>query len=138
MAQPSEVPLDDLLTSLVRREVLTVLADPLSPERGQLQFAQTLMRTVVYDNLTRRERKHRHIAVADHLQSVFPDEGAEIAEVIADHLAHAYDADPERRRRARAASAGGRSLPARRGAGREPRRARDGLRGLSACDGVHR
>ena len=95
VAQPSDVPLDDLLTNLVRREVLTVLADPLSPERGQLQFAQSLMRTVVYDNLTRRERKHRHIAVADHLRSVFPDDGAEIAEVIADHLAHAYEADPD-------------------------------------------
>jgi class 3 adenylate cyclase/tetratricopeptide (TPR) repeat protein len=93
VAQPADVPLDDLLGNLVRREVLTVLADPLSPERGQLQFAQTLMRTVVYDNLTKRERKHRHIAVAQHLESVFPDEGAEIAEVIADHLHQAHDAD---------------------------------------------
>ncbi|MFL6204896.1 MAG: ATP-binding protein [Acidimicrobiales bacterium] len=95
VAQPSDVALDDLLASLVRREVLTVLADPLSPERGQLQFAQTLMRTVVYDNLTKRERKHRHIAVAQHLQSVFPEEGAEIADVIADHLRLAHDADPD-------------------------------------------
>ena len=54
VAQPSGAQLDDLLASLVRREVLNVIGDPLSPERGQLQFAQGLMRTVVYDNLTRR------------------------------------------------------------------------------------
>ena len=53
------------------------------------------MRTVVYDNLTRRERKHRHIAVADHLQVAYPDGGAEVAEVIADHLHQALDADPD-------------------------------------------
>ena len=95
VAQPSGAQLDDLLASLVRREVLTVIGDPLSPERGQLQFAQGLMRTVVYDNLTRRERKHRHIAVADHLQIAYPDGGAEVAEVIADHLHQALDADPD-------------------------------------------
>ena len=95
VAQPSGAQLDDLLASLVRREVLTVIGDPLSPERGQLQFAQSLMRTVVYDNLTRRERKHRHIAVADHLQLAYPDGGAEVAEVIAEHLSQALEADPE-------------------------------------------
>ena len=79
----------------MRREVLSVIGDPLSPERGQLQFAQGLMRTVVYDNLTRRERKHRHIAVADHLQIAYPDGGGEVAEVIADHLHQALDADPD-------------------------------------------
>ncbi len=94
VAQPSGAQLDDLLASLVRREVLTVIGDPLSPERGQLQFAQGLMRTVVYDNLTRRERKHRHIAVADHLQIAYPDGGAEVVEVIAEHLRQALDADP--------------------------------------------
>ena len=52
------------------------------------------MRTVVYDNLTRRERKHRHIAVADHLQIAYPDGGAEVVEVIAEHLRQALDADP--------------------------------------------
>ena len=95
VAQPSGEQLDDLLAALVRREVLTVIGDPLSPERGQLQFAQSLMRTVVYDNLTRRERKHRHIAVADHLQLAYPDGGAELAEVIAEHLSQALEADPK-------------------------------------------
>ena len=75
--------------------MLTVLSDPLSPERGQLQFAQGLMRTVVYDNLTRRERKARHVAVAAHLQRTFTDDGAEVAEVIADHYRQALEADPD-------------------------------------------
>jgi predicted ATPase len=95
VAQPTGTPLDALLTSLIRKEVLTVLSDPLSPERGHLQFAQGLMRTVVYDNLTRRERKARHVAVAAHLQRAFTDDGAEVAEVIAVHYRQALEADPD-------------------------------------------
>jgi class 3 adenylate cyclase/tetratricopeptide (TPR) repeat protein len=95
VASPTETPVERLLTNLVRRGVLTILADPLSPERGQLQFAQAMMRAVVYDTLTRRERKARHLAVAAHLQRVFQDEGAEVAEVVAVHLRHAIEADPE-------------------------------------------
>ena len=95
VAQPTGTSIEVLLTSLIRKEVLTVLSDPLSPERGHLQFAQGLMRTVVYDNLTRRERKARHIAVAAHLQRAFADEGAEVADVIAEHYRQAVDAEPD-------------------------------------------
>ena len=42
--------------------------------------------------LTRAERKTRHLRTAEHLQSAFPDEGAEVAEVIAAHLHDAYKA----------------------------------------------
>jgi class 3 adenylate cyclase/tetratricopeptide (TPR) repeat protein len=82
--------LDELLSSLVRKEVLTVRADKLSPERGQYAFTQSLIRSVAYDTLTRAERKVRHLRTAEHLRSVFPDEGAEVAEVIAAHLYDAY------------------------------------------------
>ena len=82
--------LDELLSSLVRKEVLTVRADRLSPERGQYVFTQSLIRSVAYDTLTRTERKVRHLRTAEHLRSTFPDEGAEVAEVIAAHLYDAY------------------------------------------------
>ena len=84
--------LDKLLSSLVRKEVLTVRADKLSPERGQYAFTQSLIRSVSYDMLTRAERKVRHLRTAEHLRSAFPEEGAEVAEVIASHLHDAYKA----------------------------------------------
>ena len=87
--------LDELLSSLVRKEVLTVRADKLSPERGQYAFTQSLIRSVAYDMLTRAERKARHLRTAEHLQTAFPDEGAEVAEVIAAHLYDAYKAAGE-------------------------------------------
>ena len=92
VATPTATPLELMLSSLLRQEILSVVADPLSPERGHLQFTHGLMRAVVYDNLTRRERKARHVAVAGHLRRAFADEGAEVAEVIADHYVQALDA----------------------------------------------
>ena len=84
-----------LVAELVRREVLGVRADPLSPQRGQYTFVQTMFRQVAYDTLSRRERKARHLAVAAHLRSTFADEGEEIAEVIATHLLDALAAVPD-------------------------------------------
>ena len=54
-AGPGE--LDEILPSLVRKEVLTVRADKLSPERGQYAFTQSLIRSVAYDMLTRGRAK---------------------------------------------------------------------------------
>ncbi len=84
-----------LLGQLVRREVLAVRADPLSPQRGHYAFVQTMLRQVAYDTLSRRERKARHLAVATHLRSTFADQGEEITEVIATHLLDALDAVPD-------------------------------------------
>jgi class 3 adenylate cyclase/tetratricopeptide (TPR) repeat protein len=84
-----------LLGELVRREVLGVRADPLSPQRGHYGFVQTMFRQVAYDTLSRRERKARHLAVAAHLQTAFADGGEEIAEVIAAHLIDALRAVPD-------------------------------------------
>ncbi len=84
--------LDGLLASLVRKEVLTVRADKLSPERGNYAFTQSLIRSVAYDSLTRSERKARHVRTAAHLRRVFPDEGADVIEIIASHLRDAYQA----------------------------------------------
>ena len=84
-----------LLAELVRREVLGVRADPLSPQRGQYAFVQTMFRQVAHDTLSRRERKARHLAVAAHLRTTFADEGEQIAEVIATHLLDALHAVPD-------------------------------------------
>jgi class 3 adenylate cyclase/tetratricopeptide (TPR) repeat protein len=83
------------LADLVRREVLTVSADPLSPERGSYQFTQQMLRQVAYDTLSRRDRKARHLAVAQHLRETFPGDGEEVAEVIARHYRDALDAVPD-------------------------------------------
>jgi class 3 adenylate cyclase/tetratricopeptide (TPR) repeat protein len=91
----AEAQVGRLLTELVRREVLAVRADPLSPQRGQYAFVQTMLRQVAYDTLSRRERKARHLAVADHLARALPDSGEEVAEVIAQHLLDALAAAPD-------------------------------------------
>jgi class 3 adenylate cyclase/tetratricopeptide (TPR) repeat protein len=83
------------LAELVRREVLSVSADPLSPERGSYQFAQQMLRQVAYDTLSRRDRKTRHLKVAAHLRSAFPGDGEEVADAIARHYLDALDAIPD-------------------------------------------
>jgi class 3 adenylate cyclase/tetratricopeptide (TPR) repeat protein len=82
------------LAELLRREVLGVRADPLSPEQGHYGFVQTMFRQVAYDTLARRERKARHLAVAAYLRSAF-DDSEEISEVIAAHLLSALHALPD-------------------------------------------
>jgi class 3 adenylate cyclase/tetratricopeptide (TPR) repeat protein len=83
------------LAELVRREVLTVSADPLSPERGSYGFAQNMLRQVAYGTLSRRDRKARHLTVAAHLRAVFPGDGEEVADVIARHYLDALEAVPD-------------------------------------------
>ena len=83
------------LAELVRREVLAVSADPLSPEKGSYGFTHQMLRQVAYDTLSRRDRKTRHLAVAAHLRAAFPGDGEEVAEVIARHYLDALDAVPD-------------------------------------------
>jgi class 3 adenylate cyclase/tetratricopeptide (TPR) repeat protein len=90
----ADLELESLLSSLVRKEVLGVQSDPRSPEHGQYGFLQDLVRHVAYETLSRRERKTRHLAAADHLGSAFPDED-EVAEVLASHYLAAYEAAPD-------------------------------------------
>jgi class 3 adenylate cyclase/tetratricopeptide (TPR) repeat protein len=73
------------LDELLRREVLEISADPLSPQRGTYRFAQQMLRQVAYDTLSRHDRKARHLAVARHLRAAFPGDGEEVIDVIARH-----------------------------------------------------
>jgi class 3 adenylate cyclase len=83
------------LAELVRREVFSVSADPLSPERGSYRFTQNMLRQVAYDTLSRRDRKTRHLTVAVHLRQAFAGDGEEVAEVIARHYMDAMEASPD-------------------------------------------
>lgn len=82
------------LAELVRRDVLDVVADPLSPERGQYRFSQEMLRQVAYETLSKRDRKVRHLAMAAHLRSTFANDGEEIADAIARHYLDALSAGP--------------------------------------------
>ena len=81
---------EQLLSGLVRKELLTIQADARSPEHGQYGFLQDLVRRVAYETLSRRERKLRHLAAADQLAATFEQD--EIPEVVAAHLVAAHEA----------------------------------------------
>jgi class 3 adenylate cyclase/tetratricopeptide (TPR) repeat protein len=85
---------DAILTGLVRKEVLSIQADPRSPEHGQYGFLQDLMRRVAYETLSRRERRLRHLAAAAHLEASAADDD-ELVEVLAAHYLAAHEAVPD-------------------------------------------
>ena len=87
--------IDSLLSSLLRKEMLVVQADPRSPDRGQYGFVQDLVKRVAYETLPRRERKSRHLAVAAYLERERGAEEEEIVEVVAAHYVDAYRLAPE-------------------------------------------
>ncbi len=98
LSQVTGLPEDDvepLLTSLLRKEVLSLQADPRSPERGQYGFLQDLMRKVAYDTLSKKERKAKHLAAAAFIEDEWAGEEEEIVEVVAAHYLSAYEAAPD-------------------------------------------
>jgi class 3 adenylate cyclase/tetratricopeptide (TPR) repeat protein len=98
VAAVSGVPVDDVdqvLRELVRAEVLSIQADPRSPEHGQFGFMQDLVRTVAFETLSRRDRKARHLAAAAWLESNWKAEDVEIVEVVAAHYLEAHRLAPD-------------------------------------------
>ncbi len=91
----SEGELEPLLSSLIRKEFLGLHTDPRSPERGQYGFLQSLVQKVAYDTLSKRDRKVRHLAAADHLAGSWSADEDEIVEVLASHLLEAYRLAPD-------------------------------------------
>jgi class 3 adenylate cyclase/predicted ATPase len=83
------------LSELLRREVVSVSADPLSPERGSYRFSHQMLRQVAYRTMSRRDRKARHLVVAEYLRQAFPGAGEEVTDVVAGHYLAALDAVPE-------------------------------------------
>jgi predicted ATPase/class 3 adenylate cyclase len=94
LAGLDEAELEPLLASLVRKEILSIQADPRSPEHGQYGFLQDLVRRVAYETLSKKERKARHLAAAEQLQRTFASE-QEVVEVLAAHYLAAYEAAPD-------------------------------------------
>ena len=90
-----ESDLDTLLVALVRKEVLSLQADPRSPERGQHSFLQDLLRQVAYETLSRKERKTRHVAAASYLEQQWEEGDDELVEIVASHLLSALELDPD-------------------------------------------
>ncbi|MEA2609680.1 MAG: hypothetical protein QOJ75_1923, partial [Chloroflexota bacterium] len=84
----SETSLEPRLRALVRRDLLTVDADPRSPERGQYAFVQALIREVAYNTLARNDRKVRHLAAARFFEALGSDE---LAGALAGHYMSAYE-----------------------------------------------
>jgi len=89
-----EEALEPILRSLIRKEVLSVQADPRSPERGQYAFLQDLLKRIAYETLSRGDRKAKHIAAAAYLERAMSSE-LEFVEVIAAHYLDAYEAVPD-------------------------------------------
>ena len=87
-----EAELEPRLRALVRRELLTLEADPRSPERGQYAFVQALIREVAYNTLAKKDRKSRHLAAARFFEALGSEE---LAGALAGHYlaAHANAAE---------------------------------------------
>ncbi len=92
--QPGEE-LEPLLAGLLRKEILSIQADPSSPERGQYSFLQDIVKHVASETLSKKERKAKHLAAAEFLSSVPSAEEDEIVEVVASHYLDAYAAAPD-------------------------------------------
>jgi class 3 adenylate cyclase/tetratricopeptide (TPR) repeat protein len=84
-----------LLTSLLRKEVLSIQADPRSPERGQYAFLQDIVKQVAYETISKRDRKAKHLAAARFLSPLSGAEDDELAEVVAAHYLDAFEAAPD-------------------------------------------
>jgi len=87
--------LEPPLGALVRKELLSIQADPRSPERGQYGFLQDLLKHVAYETLARKERKARHLSAASYLEQAFAAGEHEVVEVVAAHYLDAYEAAPD-------------------------------------------
>ena len=91
----AEAELEPRLATLLGKEILSVQADPRSPERGQYAFLQDIVKRVAYETITKRERKAKHLAAAEFLASAWSAEEDEIVEVVASHYLDAYETAPD-------------------------------------------
>ncbi len=76
------------LGDLVRHEILTVIRDPRSPEHGQYQWVQSVLREVAYGRISRADRHDLHLKVARYMRDL---EDPELAPVAAAHFVAASE-----------------------------------------------
>ncbi|MGD9955943.1 MAG: adenylate/guanylate cyclase domain-containing protein, partial [Candidatus Nanopelagicales bacterium] len=86
---PADV--EPLLRQLVRKEVLDQDVDPRSPERGQYQFVQSVIKEVAYSTLSKGARRAKHLTCARWLADLADED---LVGVVASHFLEAYRADP--------------------------------------------
>ncbi len=97
IAQLSGIPADALTTALdalIRKELITVQADPRSPERGHYTFLQDMVRKIAYESLPKRDRKEKHLAAAAYLEGAFGVDDLEVVEIFASHYRAAFELAP--------------------------------------------
>jgi predicted ATPase/class 3 adenylate cyclase len=128
LARDAAPTLDRQLEALVRKEILSLQADPRSPERGQYTFLQDLLRQVAYETLPRRERKVLHLAAAAHLEQEWLDGDNDLVEIAASHYVTAFGLDPD----------GGDASDIRRSAAAMLRQAGERAASLAATDAAQR
>ena len=87
--------IEEVLGSLARKEVVSLQTDQRSPDRGQYAFLQDLVRAVAYETLSKRDRKQKHLAVAEYLLVAWASDEDEIVEVAASHFLEAYRLAPD-------------------------------------------
>jgi class 3 adenylate cyclase len=88
-------PLDKIerrLGELVRREILEMVRDPLSPERGQYRWVQGLLREVAYGRIGRQDRHQLHVQAARYFRDL---DDPELAPIAASHFVAAGEARPD-------------------------------------------
>jgi class 3 adenylate cyclase len=83
---------DGLVTTLVRKEVVTLGRARVGGQAGEYEFVQSLLREVAYSTLARRDRQSRHMAAASHYASLADEE---LAGLVASHYLEAYRAAPD-------------------------------------------
>jgi class 3 adenylate cyclase len=86
--------LDAALAALTRLEILGTVSSRLSAEYGQYRFVQPVVRQVAYGTQSRRDRKVRHLAVADYFRSL-GDPSGDHAPVLAQNVLDAIEASGE-------------------------------------------
>ena len=92
LAGRSDTDVEARLRQLSHKEMVTLEADPRSPERGQYRFRQGLIRETAYTTLSKRERRSRHLAAARYYETL---DDEELAGVLATHYLEAFRAAPE-------------------------------------------
>ena len=83
--------LEPRVNQLCRRELIERVRDFQSPEVDQYRFLQGMIRDVAIGRMSKETRRHRHLAVAEHMEGQLDPE---IAVVVASHFLQALEATP--------------------------------------------
>ena len=90
----SEKKLESILSTLVRKELLSHQASSALPESSHYGFLQDLVRKVAYETLSRKDRKAKQLAAAAIIESTSGSDESETVEVVAAHYLAAYREAP--------------------------------------------